>query len=65
MDEKLSVPYVVYEGEMARNERHVKRLTILLAVAVLLMAVTNAIWIYAWNAYEYVEDSAVTNDSGE
>ena len=65
MDEKLSVPYIVYEGEMARSERHVKRLTILLAVAVLLMVVTNAIWIYAWNAFEYAEEHTVTIDSGE
>lgn len=65
MDEKLSVPYVVYEGEMARSERHVKRLTILLAVAVLLVVVTNAIWIYAWSAYEYADEHTVTIDSGE
>lgn len=54
MDEKNCVPYIVYEGEQARNERHIRRLVIALVVTILLLFATNAIWLYAWMSYDYV-----------
>lgn len=43
-----SVPYIVYEGEQARNERHIRRLMIALIVAILAVFISNAVWLYAW-----------------
>lgn len=63
--EKLTVPYIVYEGEMARNERHMRRLTIALIVAIALMFVSNGLWLWAWNQYDYTSDTSVSIDSGE
>lgn len=63
MDNK-DVPYIVYEGSMARAERHIKRLVIALIVAIVMICVSNIAWLYLWNSYEYVGDSqAVTVDS--
>lgn len=63
MDNK-DVPYIVYEGAMARAERHIKRLVIALIVAIVMICVSNIAWLYVWNSYEYVGDSqAVTVDS--
>ena len=54
MDEKNNVvPYIVYEGEQARNERHIKRLVIALVISILLIFASNIIWIYAWLQYDY------------
>lgn len=55
--ESKSIPYIVYEGAQARNERSLKRLTIALIVSVLLMFVTNAIWLYCWMQYDYTTES--------
>lgn len=65
--EKLTVPYIVYEGEMARNERHMRRLTITLIVAIALMFISNGLWLWAWNQYDYSGSGTetVTIDSGE
>lgn len=64
MNENRDVPYIVYEGSMARTERHIKRLVIALIVAVVMICVSNLAWLYLWNSYEYVGDSqAVTVDS--
>ena len=64
MNENRDVPYIVYEGSMARAERHIKRLVISLIVAVVMICVSNLAWLYLWNSYEYVGDSqAVTVDS--
>ena len=59
-DEKMYVPYIVYEGEMARQERHVKRLVVMLAVMLVLFFASNMAWLYVWNQYEYVEETETT-----
>lgn len=59
-NEQMTVPYIVFEGSMARSERHIKRLVIALIIAVVMIAVTNIAWLIVWNSYEYVGESAVT-----
>ena len=64
-DEKMYVPYIVYEGEMARQERHIKRLIIMLAIMLVLFFASNMAWLYVWNQYEYVEeDVSVDSQDG-
>jgi len=63
-DEKVYVPYIVYEGEMARQERHAKRLIIMLTIMLVLFFASNMAWLYVWNQYECV-DEAVTVDSND
>ena len=50
---KISVPYMVHEGAMARAERHIKRLWIAIIVAVSLIFASNALWLWAWMQYDY------------
>ena len=57
MNENRDVPYIVYEGSMARTERHIKRLVIALIVAIIMICISNLAWLYLWNSYEYVGDS--------
>lgn len=59
--EEINVPYIVHEGIMARQERIIKRLVIVLVITVLLLFASNAAWLWAWNQYEYV-DETVTVD---
>ena len=40
------VPYVVHESDMARLERTIKRLWIVLLVLIVLLAGSNGAWIY-------------------
>ena len=56
-----NVPYIVFEGELARQERHIKRLWIALIVAIAIIFVCNAIWLYVWNQYEYVSESVTVD----
>lgn len=66
-DKVKDVPYIVFESAMAREERHCKRLTIALVIAVIAMLLSNLAWLWVWNSYEYVGDttSKVLVDSGE
>lgn len=65
MEEKITVPYIVYESSMARAERQHKRLWIALIVAVVMIVVTNIVWLYVWNSYEYVGDTSEISVEGE
>lgn len=62
-NEQMTVPYIVFEGSMARSERHIKRLVIALIIAVVMIAVTNIAWLIVWNSYEYVGDTSETTYS--
>lgn len=63
--DKITVPYIVYEGEQARNERHVRRLVIALVICIILIFASNVIWLYAWYQYDYTSTETVDIDSGE
>lgn len=49
----LTVPYIVHRDAMADNRWVIKRITIALIVAVVLMFVSNGLWLYAWLQYDY------------
>ena len=58
--EENNVSYVVFEGQMARNERITKRLIIVIIILIAMLFASNAIWLYAWNQYDYeVEDNSL------
>lgn len=57
-----NVPYIVHESVLAREERHIKRLTIALILSILLLFASNMIWLYYWNQYDYYSDETVTVD---
>lgn len=61
MEEKI--PYIAHEAEVARLERTIRRLTIIIVIAVALIFASNAMWLYYWNQYDYVgEETTVSQD---
>lgn len=54
------VPYIVFESEMARLERIIKKQFILIIVTILLLVGTNAYWI--WYESQFVDEVSVTQD---
>lgn len=61
------INYAAHEGMMARMERTIRRLWILCIILILLLAGTNAAWIYYENSFEDVvitaEQSAETGNN--
>lgn len=72
-----NIPYIVFEGEMTRQERTIKRLWILVIILMALFVGTNGAWIYYNNSYEDVKTTitqqvdhdgngdAIVNGTGE
>lgn len=77
-DKKVEpVPYIVHESDMARLERTIRRLWILLIIMLVLLVGSNVVWVIYENSfvdevttesYEALTDdggTAIANGSGE
>ena len=67
MDDKNSVPYVVFESSLAREERHSKRLWFALLVVIILWFVTilGGIWYNSLPVETYEEVSQEAEDTDD
>ena len=61
----VNVPYIVHETTVARQERHIKRLWIALVVAIGMIFLTNAIWLWAWTSYDYSSEEITYTQDGQ
>lgn len=60
-DKNISIPYIVHEGVMARFERVIKRLWIVIILLIFLLVGTNAGWL--WYEAQFEEVTTVTQDT--
>lgn len=58
--EDKNVPYIVYESSIARMERVTRRLVIALVIAIILIFVSNATWLYFFNQYDIATETLQT-----
>jgi hypothetical protein len=61
------IPYIVFESEMTRLERIIKKQFVLIIITVLFLVGTNACWLWYESQFEEVTTTEVTQDldSGE
>ena len=53
------------ENMMAREERHIKRLVIVLAITIIMLFTSNGAWLYAWMQYDYSSEEITAEQDGE
>ena len=58
---------LAFERMQSKDERNDRWRNITIIVLIVLLVVTNAMWLIAWNQYDYVdtEEYSVDMDSGE
>lgn len=56
------VPYIVYEGEMARSERRHKRDFIIIIILIVALVLSNAAWIYYESQWETISVTQENDD---
>lgn len=65
MEDRRMIPYFVHEGDMARQERTIRRLWILCIIIFLALVGTNGAWIFYESQFEEkVITQEVIQDSG-
>lgn len=60
-----SVPYMVHEEAMVRNERNVRRIVVALVVSIALIFASNACWLYAWCQYDYYGEEIIIEQDAQ
>jgi hypothetical protein len=56
---------IAFERMQAKDERNDRWRNITILVLIILLVVTNAMWLIAWNQYDYIDDYAsVSADDG-
>lgn len=65
-NEDVVMSRFVWESYNASHERTVKRLIVAIAIAVILLAVSNLAWLWVWNQYDFSSESYTveSNDDG-
>lgn len=62
-----SVSKFIFESVCARFERTIKRMTIIIIIAIILLFASNVVWLYAWMQYDYssetTEDVELNSDN--
>lgn len=64
-NQQIDVPFIVHESIIARMERQVKRLWIVLIFALVALLATNLFWIYYESSFEtiyYTQDGEGMNN---
>lgn len=54
-----------FERMQTKDEKNDRWRNIFILVLIILLVVTNAMWLVAWNQYDYVDTYDVDLDSGE
>ena len=64
MNENLPViSYAAHEGAMTRMFGIIKRLIITVIISVVLLVISNGLWLYAWMQYDYSSDATTTTET--
>lgn len=59
-NKQMSVPYIVYEAMLEKEDRQQRRLVGVIILLVVLLVASNAFWVYEWNSYDYAETEEQT-----
>lgn len=59
--EASPVPYIVHESAMARNERNMKRVIVLLVVVITAWLMTIGAFMYMRKLYDYTSEKSVVD----
>lgn len=62
-DSNADVPYIIYENSLARAERQIKRLWIVLVIAIIAIVACNVVWMWYINQYDF-ESYTISTDGG-
>ena len=60
--EQQNIPYFCHEAIMARMERTIRRLWILCIILIVLLAGSNAAWIYYESQFEDIVSTEISQD---
>lgn len=64
-NDNIIMSRIAFERMQSKDERNDRWRNIIIIILIALLAITNGMWLYAWNQYDYYsEDITVDSDDG-
>lgn len=60
-NDNITMSRIAFERMQAKYERNDRWRNITIIILIVLLVVTNAMWLIAWMQYDYVDDSVMVN----
>ena len=64
-NDNIVMSRIAFERMQAKDERNDKWRNIIIITLIILLVVTNAMWLIAWNQYDHVDDYSIDLDAGD
>lgn len=65
-NDNITMSRIAFERMQAKDERNDRWRNIIIVLLILLLVATNGMWLWAWNQYDYVDETTkVEMDTGE
>lgn len=64
-NDNIVMSRLAFERMQAKDEKNDRWRNITIIVLIVLLVVTNAMWLVAWNQYDYVDDYTVDVDADD
>lgn len=63
-NDNIIMSRIAFERMQSKDERNDRWRNIIIIILIALLAITNGMWLYAWNQYDYVSED-ITIDGEE
>lgn len=65
-NDNIVMSRIAFERMQSKDERNDRWRNIIIILLIVLLVATNAMWLWAWNQYDYVDEySEIEMDTGE
>ena len=64
-NDNIIMSRIAFERMQAKDERNDKWRNIIIILLIVLLVATNAMWLWAWNQYDYVDDYSVEMEADD
>lgn len=58
-NDNIIMSRIAFERMQAKDEKNDRWRNIIIVLLIVLLVVTNAMWLIAWNQYDYIDDTTI------
>lgn len=64
-NDNIVMSRIAFERMQAKDERNDRWRNIIIVLLIILLVATNAMWLWAWNQYDYVDDYSIEMEADD
>lgn len=64
-NDNIIMSRIAFERMQSKDERNDRWRNIIIIILIVLLALTNGAWLYAWNQYDYVDEETITVEASQ